>query len=96
MPKHLVDPVLHPSWLHRDDYTVFEFPARPESSLLSDDSSSLNGACGESSTGAGSIPRSLAYTLPPQGDPVPVGHLSLTDRIKAALERIDEMEKDCP
>ena len=86
MPKHLI-PDVHPSWLHRDDpskYREFEFPARPESSLLSDDSSSLNGACGESSTGTGARPLSLPLAPPPRGVPVPVGHLSLVERIKEA------------
>jgi hypothetical protein len=107
MPKHLT-PAVHPSWLHRDDYTEFEFPARPESPSLSGDSSSLNGACGESSTedaykhiryeycdidcacqsstGTGEHPHSLSLTPLAQGEPVPVGHLSLIERIKEAAK----------
>lgn len=86
MPKHLTDPDLHPSWLHRDDPTKYrdiEFPARPNNQQQVAISSSRTGACGESSTGTGTGPHSLALTAP-HGEPVPVGHLSLIDRIKEA------------
>jgi hypothetical protein len=89
MPKHLT-PAVHESWLHRDDPTKYrdiEFPARPNNAdcLSSGRRESCTGACGNHSTGTGEHPHSLSLT-PPQGEPVPVGHLSLIERIKEAAK----------
>lgn len=104
MPKHLTPPV-DDSWLYRlpepfrrpPDHRTFEFPARPSTvaPLPPGDRRAALGAGGEFSTGTGARPHSLPLTPSPSGVPVPVGHLTLVDRIKRAAERIDDLEEDC-
>lgn len=96
MSKHLT-PAVHASWLYRlpeafrrpPEHRTFEFPARPSSPPVGN-THPTNGACGEFPTGAG-----LPMRSPAPAAPVPVGHLTLVERIKVAAEKLDDIEEDC-
>lgn len=99
MSKHLT-PAVDESWNYRlpaefrrpPEHRIFEFPARPEPSSSRVRTTPPARAGGESSSPGTGLP---LRSHPLAERPVPVGHLTLVDRIKRAAEKLDDLEEDC-